>query len=93
MSWRDRLYQSILRLFQLNDKDSDSVYDMTNEYRNHKEGNYGDDKKHGDQGVHKVYSDKHLSDDGDEIKEFGLDLDHFMVGPEIIRTNNPHYTL
>ena len=51
MPWRDRLYQSILRLFQLNDKDSDSVYDMTNEYKNHMEGSYGDDKKHGDQGV------------------------------------------
>lgn len=94
MSWGYRLYQSILKLFQLNGKDSDSVYDITNEYKGYKEGSYGDDKKHGDQGVHyEVYSDKHLGNDGDEIKEFGLDLDNFVVDPEIIRTNNPHYSL
>lgn len=94
MSWGYWLYQSILKLFQQSDKeDSDSVYDMTSE---HKEGSYGDDRKHGEQvpGVHyEVYPDKHLADDGDEIKEFGLDLDNFMVGPEIIRTNKLHYSL
>lgn len=89
MSWGYWLYQSIFKLFQLNDKkDSGSVYYMT-EYKGRKEGGYGDEKKHSDQASEGM----HLGDDGDEIKEFGLDLDNVMVGPEIIRTNNPHYSL
>lgn len=89
MSWGHWFYQSFLKLFQTNNKeDGNSVYHLDK----HKKGSNGNDEKHGNK-AHKVHSDMYLGDDGDEFNEFGLDLDNSIVGPEVIRTNNLHYSL